>query len=288
MKETQTESLDFQNTFPEIAAQTEKCCLLRDQILKYLEEYPELSEEKKYAITPASTISDHLHYLENSYEFIEKECVIENIDRTASMFGGPFYCSQKYHQVRDENGDPMFPVLQLDLRWINKQCHKSFPNGLLQLWIDKKWNKHVLRVIPWGDVNAEQAVTFDWGELHNVSNKRTKHRSAPWPIDPNPKLLIGVIPMGMSCLDISGYLDHSEHVIPDDLLSTIDELEAIMPALGTHLFGKFYDPQSGPGDFLPYKLFLTLVDWGASGRAHIFYLPQENGDTLFKFTHCGR
>jgi hypothetical protein len=219
---------------------------------------------------------------------IENECVIENVDRAASMFGGPFYCSQQHPQARDDDGDPMFPVVQLDLRWINEKCQKGFPDGLLQLWIDKKWDKHVLRVIPWVDVHAAKPIAFDWGDLHKISNKRTKQRWVTWPLDPNPKLLTGVIPMGMSCPDISPYLDHSEHVIPDDLLSTIDELEANMPSLGTHLFGKFYDPQSGPGNFLPYKLFLTLVDWGAAGRAHIFYLPQDNGGTLFKFTHCGR
>ena len=288
MREAQPRSLDFQDNFPEIKAQNDQCCLLRDQIEKFLEDYLGLSEDIKYAVTPSKTISHRLHYLENSFEFVEEKFTTENIDRGVSMFSGPLYCDHRYPQVRDDTGNPMFPILQIDLRWINKECQKSFPDGLLQLWIDTEWNKHVLRVIPWSEINVDQAVAFDWGDLHKTSSKRSKELSAPWPFDPNPRFLTGLTPVGMSCPNISRYLDFSEHEIPDDLVSAIDELESNSPSLGTHFFGDFYDPQADPGDFLPYKLFLTVVGWGAEGRAHIFYLPQADGKTLFKFAHSPR
>lgn len=276
------------NEDPAIKTQIEECCILRDRILQYLVQYPELGEERAYALTPATTIMDRLHYLENSFELDQKECALDHIDRTSSMFSGPLYCSEKYPQARDDAGNPMFPILQIDLRWINDHCQKSLPEGVLQLWIDTKWSKHVLRVVPLSEVTLDQAVPFDWGTLHQISNKRTKERSATWPCDPEPHQLVGVIPVGMSCPEISGSLDHSEHEIPDELVSTIKELESSMHAYGTHLFGKFYDPQQDPANFLPYKLFLTLVGWGSEGYAHIHYLTEENGNTLFKFSHCAR
>jgi hypothetical protein len=189
---------------------------------------------------------------------------------------------------RDKAGNPMFPILQIDLRWINEHCQKNFPVGLLQLWLDTKWSEHVLRVIPIGEVSLQSAVPFDWGTLHQISKKRTAQRSAPWPCDPTTQLLVGVIPVGMSCPDISSALFDDFESIPGELVRKIDELEsAMLPVFGTtHLFGAFYAPQMDPGYFLPYKLFLTLVEWGDEGRAQIHYLTEANGNTLFKFSHC--
>lgn len=283
MIEAHPQSFDFQDNFPEIKAQNDQCCLLRDQIEKFLEEYPDLSEDIQYAVTPSKTISHRLHYLENSFEFVEEKFTTENIDRGVSMFSGPLYCDHHYPQVRDDTGNPMFPILQIDLRWINRECQKSFPDGLLQLWLDTQWNKHVLRVIPWSGINVDQAAPFDWGDLHRISNKRTKELSAPWPLDPNPRVLTGLTPVGMSCPNISRYLDFSEHDIPDDLVSAIDELESNSPALGTHFFGEFYDPQADPGDFLPYKLFLTVVGWGLRVGRIYFIFPKRTAKHFLNF-----
>ena len=81
------------NEDPAIKTQIEECCILRDRILQYLVQYPELGEEREYALTPATTIMDRLHYLENSFKLDQKECALEYIDRTSSMFSGPLYLS---------------------------------------------------------------------------------------------------------------------------------------------------------------------------------------------------
>jgi biotin operon repressor len=277
-----------ENGNPAIKMQNDKCCMLRDQILQFLTNHPELGEDEESGFNHAKTILNRLHYLENSFKFDQKECTLEQVDRTVSMFSGPLYCSDKYPQARDKAGNPMFPILQIDLRWINEHCQKNFPVGLLQLWLDTKWSEHVLRVIPIGEVSLQSAVPFDWGTLHQISKKRTAQRSAPWPCDPTTQLLVGVIPVGMSCPDISSALFDDFESIPGELVRKIDELEsAMLPVFGTtHLFGAFYAPQMDPGYFLPYKLFLTLVEWGDEGRAQIHYLTEANGNTLFKFSHC--
>lgn len=273
---------------PEIQKQVKKCISLKGKILKYLEKYQYLSEKLPYTIPPGKMIMERLHYLESSFDLKLKPCTQDNIDRTASMFSGPLYCSEKHPQIRDVTGNPMIPVLQIDLDWLNTHCHKSFPKELLQVWIDTKWDKHVLRCIPLPDVSSDQAVPFDWGALHQISNKRTKQLVITWPCDPDPKLLVGVTPVGMSCPGISDYLDRSDYKIPSGLDQAIEELESTMKAYGTHFFGNFYNRQQDSSDFLPYKLLLNIVDWGAEGSAHIFYLTDDEGNTSFKFSHCVR
>lgn len=273
---------------PEVKKQVKKCITLKGKILKYLEKYPHLSEKVPYARPPAKLIMERLHYLESSFKLKLEPCTQDHSDRTASMFSGPLYCSDKYPQIRDEAGNPMIPVLQIDLDWVNRHCQRAFQKELLQMWIDTKWNKHVLRCIPLSDISSDETVPFDWGSLRQVANKRTKQLVVTWPCDPDPKLLVGVTPVGMSCPDISEYLDRSEYKIPSGLDLAIEELESAMEARGAHLFGRFIDRQQDASDFLPYKLFLALADWGAEGSAHIDYLTDDTGHTSFKFSHCAR
>lgn len=271
----------------EVQEQITRFLDIKNKIINYIQEHPELSEEKKYCVPPASTVMDSLHFADESFQFISREANYEEVDRTSSMYSGPFFCSQKFPQPMDVNGISMIPIVQLDLAWVNNLCDRLFPEGLLQLWLDSSWSKHVIRLIPKEAVLNETLVEFKWDSLLEVVGDSGNFK-IKWPSDPACKLITGLNPVGMSCPQIGRNIDAFDYEVSDDFIELIDDLDWASPVLGAHLFGAFNDRQRGPADFIPNKLLMTFSDWGADGSAQIYYGVDKKDQITFTFSHCTR
>lgn len=58
------------------------------------------------------------------------------IDRKSNVFGGCPFTSSEYPWLLNANGNPCYPLVQLDLQQVGGLCRKNFGNGLLQVWLD--------------------------------------------------------------------------------------------------------------------------------------------------------
>lgn len=59
-----------------------------------------------------------------------------DLDRRSNMLGGVPYTSEKHRWPLNDELNPYYPLIQLDLSNISVLCSKNFGSGLLQVWLD--------------------------------------------------------------------------------------------------------------------------------------------------------
>lgn len=119
------------------------------RILKFLDDHPDMSEGVK-------EIRACLRFAEISYDLFAADVSVDSVNRTQSLVNGPLFISDRHPQPFRADGKLMFPVMQLDMGWINLLCDRHFEPGLLQLWWDGGAYKALCRWIPLSDVNESE------------------------------------------------------------------------------------------------------------------------------------
>jgi hypothetical protein len=71
------------------------------------------------------------------------------ISRTASMLCGPMFLSTNFPRPNSQNGEPMFPLLQMNLSEISRSTHHLFEDSLLQIWLSSADGECQLRIVPY-------------------------------------------------------------------------------------------------------------------------------------------
>lgn len=63
---------------------------------------------------------------------------VESVDfnRKSNLFGGIPFTSGTYPWPLNDEQNPFYPLIQIDLDNISKLCNKNFGSGLLQVWLD--------------------------------------------------------------------------------------------------------------------------------------------------------
>jgi hypothetical protein len=134
---------------PKMQQSTDAAIAAKQRILQCLDDHPEISEG-------VDEIRACLRFADFSYELFAADVSVESVDRTQSLVNGPLFTSDRYPQPQRVDGKLMFPVMQLDMGWINLLCDRHFEPGLLQLWWDGGAYKALCRLIPLCDANANE------------------------------------------------------------------------------------------------------------------------------------
>jgi predicted DNA-binding WGR domain protein len=126
-----------------------------------------------------SNILACLKFSEPSFHLLGKEVAVERLDRTQSLVGRHLYISDIYPHPLSKGGSPiwdakgkvkdktlagvkMFPVLQLNMDWINRVTGRNFTPSLVQLWLDPYYFYDALiRIIPLEDLSKERILKID-------------------------------------------------------------------------------------------------------------------------------
>ncbi len=61
---------------------------------------------------------------------------VDRIDRMSNMFGGNPFTSSKHPWLKNDGGDPLYPLVQVNLRQLSELSANDFGSGLLQIWLD--------------------------------------------------------------------------------------------------------------------------------------------------------
>jgi hypothetical protein len=209
------------------------------------------------------------------------------VDRKGDLLLGPLFCSAE-NPWPHKDGQPMIPLLQIDLANASRLGGVELGNGLLQVFCpveDNLGQKIYDRVIERDSVTSE-ALT----DAPSFSDDIKGFASVGWAqTSSNDRRLYGG-----ECLQITGYAEKrftlwmpspiaDEHDLTDldpDLRAKIQEFDEIIfinadawsPG-GFHLFGTFYPIQYYPA--ARDKVFFTLesehgFNFG-EGQAQIFY-----------------
>ena len=144
---------------------------LKSEILSVLDEEASLNDSGAYiGYTPAAVLKARLHYLNETFRPNIQEAPLDSVNRLGSMYSGPFYCSAQYPQPVTKSGAKLFPVVQIDLEWLESLCHRNFGKGLMQLWFNNEAYSEHFRIIPHENVRAEELVPFEAGGLESRSD----------------------------------------------------------------------------------------------------------------------
>jgi len=215
------------------------------------------------------------------------------VNRRGEVLLGPLFCSIE-NPWPQEDGQPMIPLLQIDLANASRLSGAMLGNGLLQMFCpvkDKLGHDIYKRVIERESVPSE-ALT----DPPSFSDDVKGFASVGWAqTNSNDRRLYG-----RDCLQITGYAEkrftlwmpspltdeYEVDHLDADLIAKIQEFDEIIASKsdewspgGFHLFGTFYPIQYYPAE--KDKVLFTLesehgFNFG-DGQAQIFYKLYEWG-----------
>ena len=110
---------------------------------------------------PADFIRLLLQHQRYEFPIITEYRELPSIDRSATMFAGPFFSSDRFPWPHQE-GEIFEPIFQVDLDLATKLSTLDVGSGLVQLWM--KGGECIVRHIPWEAVANEQLAAVP-GEL---------------------------------------------------------------------------------------------------------------------------
>lgn len=120
-----------------------------------------------------------LKFSEPSFHLLGKEVAMDKLDRTQSLVGRHLYISDNYPHPLSKGGltiwgangkakgetpagVKMFPVLQLNMDWINRVTGRNFAPALVQLWLDPhSFYDALIRIIPLGDLDKSRMLNIE-------------------------------------------------------------------------------------------------------------------------------
>ncbi len=252
----------------------------KQRILEYLDAHPVDGDG-------ADEVRGCLRFLEESYAIYAEPTPIETVDRTRSLMGWPLYVSARHPHPRGKRGNGMFPLMQIDMTWVNLVCDRKFEPCLLQFWWDTDRHKDHLRKIPIDDVVPSEILTIQItpdvqaiGELHLPFEWRPEQSG-------HALQITECIPVGTSCPGIElgrdflsdEYGDDAEESFWEDLEMFSSyvggfEISPSSDSLGVGvLFGMVRSSQVSPGSF-HHDGCLISFGW-MMGFGNIFYDHNE-------------
>ena len=214
---------------------------------------------------------------------------VADLDRTCSMFAGPFYTSAN-HPIPVTSGRMLAPVVQLDLNEITELSGFQLGDGLLQLWCDTEWmnsNRGLVRVIPRDEVLTAEMTDFDFvlslddDDIAPMPEELTYSKE-----DDQVRIISGYTSVGLQC-QTSYLLGVYSDEVPEEVLAPIlgdverfQEITEIESNL--HLMGSFYPIQYSAVDVDGFCL-INFPGWGSSGNAQIIFKIHDSGGMSFSF-----
>jgi hypothetical protein len=219
---------------------------------------------------------------------------VANLDRTCSMFAGPFYTSSR-HPIPVTSDRMLAPVVQLDLKEITELSGFQLGDGLLQLWCDMELmntNRGLVRVIPRDEVIAAEMTDFDFVSSLSVDD------IAPMPEeltynkeDDEVRVISGCTSVGLQCQTsylLGVYSDEIPEEVLAPILKDIERFQEITEVESNlHLMGSFYPIQYSAVDVGGFCL-INFPGWGSSGNAQIIFQMYDDGDMSFSFEESFR
>lgn len=226
----------------------------------------------------------------------QKDCA--QVDRTCSMFSGPFYTSEN-HPWPESNAQFLKPVLQLRLKEATAISGLPLGDGLLQLWVKHRDcdPEMQLRIIPATDliepplpvpelaIGSRFVETF-YGDEGDARKRFTTETCQIIVGVTGPYFTVPDAPL----LDLLNELRGADLGVPvSKLLDRFAEAIAICQWSGSdHLFGTFpsvgYDADERPPPFISLS---GIEDWGDWGYAQVFFSFDGAGNVCFT-TDLGR
>lgn len=279
------------------AQQIQEASALRSEILQKIEaEFPDVLLEDNptklrnhfgEGYSTERRIYDHaidlyrtVEHSAESFDLILESKLPSEIDRTASMLFGPFFTSLEF-PVPTDDGEMLFPIVQIDLQAISELTAIPLGDGLLQLWhqIDKRREEIVL--IPRKAVSLERITNFP-DDLPPME----------FPVDASysrgdeVEMIVGLESKGFQCQDdcrvlVRGLLEKGISPELQRLLERFGELVFFQDSM--HMFGTFYPIQYSDRNF-DGKCLFNINDWGSQGNAQLLYhTDRDSGDVSFDF-----
>ena len=95
-----------------------------------------------------------------------------DINRANNIIGGKPFTTEANPWIVDDEGNPLYPLIQLNLEQISNLTGTDFGTGLLQVWINinvdgENWMSNVIRVIDPDEMDElPTAVEFDSSEIN--------------------------------------------------------------------------------------------------------------------------
>jgi len=250
--------------------------------------------------TEANSYEDALSTGAWCWEPIFSRCSPAEIDRLGEVMLGPFFSSEEYPWP-ESNGQPMIPLIQIDLDNASKIGGVNVGSGLLQVFakVEDKYGKNIYtREIERGAVLREK--------IHPVpefSDEIDGFASVAWA---QSELAVDKFYTDRLCIQISGYTEkrfslwtytpfsdeYDLESIHSNLKSKMERFDSLVAKYseewtpdGFHLFGAFRPIQYYPKE-RSRPFFCLESEYGLNfgdGQAQIFYETGKEYGTLFYF-----
>lgn len=246
--------------------------------------------------TGAEKVRGCLRFLEESYAIFAERILSKPLDRTTSLLAGPLFVSNRHPHPVDKLGNGMFPVLQIDMAWLNLVCKRKFEPCMLQFWWDTVKCEANLRKVPLDDINIAEILPIQVGAAQRESG--ALWMPSEWNLGAanDAFQIIKCTPIGVTCPNTDSARDSLSDEYGDDADEPfLDDVDKFSPYFGTFnvspssksprvgtLFGSFYATQLAPADF-SHDGCLTSFGWGG-GHGTIFYdHDAAKGKTNYEF-----
>ncbi len=239
-----------------------------------------------------------------AWKFSIDEIQLDQVDRTKSMFKGPFFITDEYPVPKTKSGEYMVPVVQADLRELTRLRGIPLGDGLLQAWMGMaelgEMDDWECRVIPRHVVANQTPLPFPMDiEAFDSTFRDSMADWMPYEFhsgEPDEEAL-RVVPV------ISGYCDPQVHIdveINDDVEDLENpDIARIVEILRTlkagcqfcdQAFGSFHgfhgrhqEPRHVDAECLFAFGEEENFSFGGEGKAHVMY-EFKGGSPHFYFT----
>lgn len=311
---------------PKLKSKIEAHLAAKVRLQEFFRLHPELMEGRDRMLAC-------LRFSEPSYQLLAEEVSLSNLDRTKSLIGRHLFISEQHPHPLGSGGEPiwgasmevigktppgtkMFPVLQLDMSWVNQMCGRDFEPCLLQFWLEAPYFiSGIVRKVPLSDLDTSRMLPIeldadvykegclaigseDQNELLSASEKHWV--VVPAPAEQASLQIIECRPMGVTGPDIEDFVlewlkeDPNAEIVSDDIwkdlqLFTWDALQpstlrskhrSVLRLFGNFIMSSNDDPESFEGDGSLFSL-----DRGSRASTVITYQAKDKktGESIFLY-----
>ncbi len=311
---------------PKLLSKIEAHLAAKIRIIEFFGAHPELTEGRDRVLAC-------VHFSEPSYQLLAEEVPLEMLDRTKSLVGRHLFISEQHPHPLGAGGEEiwgprmeiigqtpagtkMFPVLQLDMSWINQMCGRDFEPCLLQFWLTAPYFvSGLVRKIPLSDLDSSRLLPIELEpELYKegcfqvgceapderLSASEKHWDGVPANADQASLQILECRPVGVTGPDIDDYIlemlkeDPNAASIPDSIwedlqLFTWDGLQpsslrskhrSVLQLFGHFIMSSNDEPENFDGDGC-----LLSLDRGSRASSVITYRTKttSTGESLFQY-----
>ncbi len=273
----------------EVAERVEEATALLKKLLDYLATaLPPLSPKrtrKGGTQKPTHSIVKSLELSAEAWRPIVEKVAIDDLDRTASMFAGPFFTSTDY-PIPTIGGHMLMPVVQLDLRQFSGVNGSNLGDGLFQLWCAYDFSttpRDLIRVIPRDSVRIELLEKFEFiwpkQDVTPIYSEVEYGEGAT-----HADVIVGLEAIGMQSGPDFIYEDDYGVDVFNTIIEDLERFREVTEVADreVHFFGGFNQIQYSSTD-IGIPCFISFPEWGSQGNAQVFYSGGSGDDLWFLF-----